>query len=231
MAAQQNLIADGVAGQIDLIDGVGAVIILRRHTVALFQPLSRQFIQQNHRTELLGISHQHQTAAPQNGHQRHRIHDHHVKHGFRFPQTVSGNTGGGNDGKDLLQPQQVLFLPQISGKGLCRLVQILLPQNLPQLVKLLGLQLFYTARPGVVEIFFQLLHISVHQRHGLFFRHRTRVCQTFLNLPKLPAAKVRLEGKHLGRHFPAVLIFQHALNGFPALPVVQNVVIFFQKLR
>ena len=127
-----------------------------------------------------------------------------------------------------MQPLQVLFIRQVFGKVFRGLVQILLVQNLPQFVKLLVIQAFHVAGSGIIEILFQFFHVVVHQGHGLFLGHGTRIFQMSFDLIELSAAQIRLEREHLRGHSMTALVFQHALDGGPALLIIQYVVIFFQ---
>ncbi len=149
VVVQQYLITDGITGQIGLVDGILPVIIFLRHMVSPAQHVVGQFIQQDHRIQLLGIPHQHQILPPDDRHQGHcrialacLIQDGHIKHRLRASQLVGGDTCGDDNGKHLLKLFYMSGLTQVLGEGNYLPVFLLCPiQDFPQIAKLFPIQL------------------------------------------------------------------------------------------
>ena len=224
MIPQQNLVADRVAGQKGLIDGISAVIILLRHLVLPAQRLVHHILQKDHRTQLLGIPHQHQVLPPDHRDKGHRgialaglVHDHHVEHGLRLSQTVGGNAGGDDDRKNLLQPFHILRLLQIFHKGIQLLLPLRFKEDLPQLLILLALQLFDVPCGDVEKIFQQLVQIIVQQGQRILVRDISRPSYPVLHLTQLASLQIRLKGQHLHRNRRLSLIFQQTVQGLAPL--------------
>ena len=137
MAAQQNFIADRVAGQEGLVDGIFPIVVLLGHMILFPQSLIGQLLQQDHRVQLLRVSHQHQVLSPDDGHQGHRrvalaglVHDDHVEHRLRLSQSVGGDTGGDHDGENILELLHVFCLPQVFRESRHLFFLLCIEQNL-----------------------------------------------------------------------------------------------------
>ena len=229
--AEQHLIAQRIAGQKALVDGILQVIVFLRHPVAAAQRLVVPAVQHHHRAELLGVAHQQQAAAPQNGHQRHRrvalaglVHHHHVKQRLWLAQLVGGAAGGGDDGKDAQQLFQIFLF----GKVLVELAHQLAGgqrrfQNFAQRLVALVPDAQDILGGGVVQITVQRGKIRVQTGEGILSGDGAQLVQ--LPFQRIPLAQqVGLEG-----HLAAGL--QQPLHRLLALLQFQDLFVPLQQLR
>ena len=133
MIVQKNFIADCITRQKCLVNGVLFIVVLLRHMIFPLQLLIGQLVQQNDRTKLLRIPHQHQFPSTNDWDQRYGhvaltglIHDCHIKDRFRFSKPMCGNAGGNHNGKYLLELFHIFRLSQVFAESGCLPIRILI---------------------------------------------------------------------------------------------------------
>ena len=203
--AQKHLVADGIAGQKALVDGVLDIIILVGHGVLAAQDFIVARVQHHHGAKLLRVAHQQQAAPAQHRHQRYRraalagfVHNDHVKQRFRLAQFVGRTARSRHQREDAQKVFQIILVGQVFIEILHQFLRIQRGfEDLPQR----GVAFFADTAQifgrGKVQIAVQLGVVAVQKcqrilgRNGAAFRqllfHRVQLAQQ-LNLEvHLPA--------------------------------------------
>ena len=144
---------------------------------------------------------------------------------------MGGDTGGGDDRKNLLKFRHVLLLFQILPEGLHPLFLVLHLNDLQKIPVLGAVQFLDIAGGSIVEIFLQFLQIIVQQRQRFLLRHLSQTLQPPLDLPLLPSRQIRLKGQHLQGCAVRLLVLCQSLQGLPTFPQLQTLLVSAQKLR
>ena len=231
MMAQKDFLAYCIIRKKCLIYGILGIIILIRHTVTLPEDGVIFLIQQDHRTELLGISHEHQVLSTQDRHQRHRcitlarlVHDGHVKIRLRRSQLMRGNTRRGDDRKYPQKPFQALLIPDILIERFYLFILIFHLQYIPQIFILWLRHSFQITNGSKMQVFPEFLSVIIQQRQRLLIGDLSNRIKLPVYFRKLPSLQIRLKCQM------AVCVHQ-TLDRLFLLPEVQGLLIFPQKFR
>ena len=186
VVAQKHFVADGIAGQKALVDGVLDIIVLVGHGIFAAQDFIVARVQHHHGAKLLRVAHQQQAAPAQHRHQRYRraalaglVHDDHVKQRFRLAQLIGRAARGRYQREDAQEVFQVFLVGQILIEILHQFLRIQRGfEDLPQR----GVSLFADTAQifgrGKVQIAVQLGVVAVQKCQRILGRN----CSAFRQL-------------------------------------------------